>query len=213
MRRLIGAFGSGLVVAGIALLLYVAVQYRNQTASRPSATPSWSQSQNEQGKKLARQLSTKQTIRVPQGKRVAAVPAGKDPATQMIIPAINVDAPVVDTPPVNGVWQVADWKVGHLSTTPNPGAVGNAAYSAHNDIKGELFKRLGELKPGDAVILQTRRARYTYVVTGQSIVDPSNVAPLNPTATPTITLITCTPYWVDTQRLIVKASLKSRSTG
>jgi sortase A len=132
-------------------------------------------------------------------------------ATRIVIPKIGVDAPVVNTPPTGGIWIVADWAVGHLSTTPNPGQAGNMALSAHDDIKGEIFKRLGELQPGDAIILYTRHERYTYLVTSQSAVDPSDVAVLNPTKEATVTLITCTPYWVDSQRLIVQGLLKART--
>jgi sortase A len=106
---------------------------------------------------------------------------------------------------------VADWAVGHLTSTPDPGSVGNGAYAAHDDIKGELFKRLGELGPGDQVIVYSKHARYLYAVVRQQTVDPSNVSVLNQTRTPTVTLITCSPYWVDTYRLVVQAAFKSRS--
>src|SRR5207302_7467032 len=114
-------------------------------------------------------------------------------------------------PPVNGVWEVADWAVGHLTTTPDPGAPGNLALSAHDDIKGEVFKRLDELRPGDQILLYTRHAVYSYTVTTQQAVDPSDVSVLDPTTRPTVTMITCTPYWVDTQRMIVQGVLKSRA--
>ncbi len=101
--------------------------------------------------------------------------------------------------------------MGHLSTTPNPGVSGNGAYAAHDDIKGEIFKRLGELAPGDKIMLYSHRSVVTYLVTRQITVDPSNISPLNPTTQPTITLISCAPYWVDTQRLIVQAVETTRS--
>jgi LPXTG-site transpeptidase (sortase) family protein len=209
MRRLISTLGTAMVVAGIALLAYVGVQYRDRTVSTASATPNWSAAQSTKGNAILKHFSHHQTVKVAAAQAVSPAAKGHQPALRMIIPKIGVNAPVVDTPPVNGIWDVADWKVGHLSTSPNPGAVGNAAYSAHDDIKGELFKRVGELKPGDPIVLKTRSASYTYVVTGQQIVDPSNTSPLDPTAQPTITLISCVPYWVDTQRLIIKAVLKS----
>jgi sortase A len=209
MRRLIGSLGSALVIAGIVLLAYVAIQYRDRTVPAASATPHWSASLAHKGKAIAQKYAARQTIKLPASSGHAAAPAGSEPAVRMIIPTIGVDAPVAETPPVNGVWVVADWKVGHLSTSPRPGAPGNSAYSAHDDIKGEIFKRVGELKPGDSIVLLTRHNRYTYVVTGQQVVDPSDTSPLAGTAQPTITLISCTPYWVDTQRLIIKAVLKS----
>lgn len=209
MRRLMSILGALLVIGGVALLAYVGYTYTHPASA---STPGWTQSQKRAGAEIARKYG-KQQVAIPSRLSARSIPAaGREPATRMTIPAINLDAPVVQTPPVNGIWDVADWAVGHLSTTPNPGAPGNAAYSAHDDIKGEVFKRLGELKPGDQISLYTRHAVYAYTVTTQQVVDPSDVSVLNPTRTSTITLISCTPYWVDTQRLIIHAVLKSVSS-
>lgn len=211
MSRLLSALGSVMVIAGVAIMAYVVVQYRQGSTTTATSGPHWSATQSRQGKTIASQLGRHQTVKVPVLNKRNVARVGSEPATRMIIPKIGVDAPVVNTPPVNGVWDVADWKVGHLSTTPNPGSRGNAAFSAHDDIKGEIFKRVDELKPGDAIILKSAHGSYLYIVTGQSVVDPSDTTPLNPTTSPTITLISCTPYWVDTQRLIIRAVLKSGS--
>jgi len=204
MLRIIGSL---LTVGGASLLAYVTVTYYRHN-SQPS-THHWTASQRAAGSHLASQLSHRQTFAAP--RQIAAVQPGSDPATRLVIPKIEVDAPVVQTPPVGGVWQVADWSVGHLSTTPNPGVAGNGAFAAHDDIKGEIFKRIGELAPGDKILMYTRHSLVTYEVTRQLTVDPSNISPLNPTTQPTITLISCAPYWVDTQRLIVQAVEKTRT--
>jgi LPXTG-site transpeptidase (sortase) family protein len=207
MRTVIRIIGSVVTAGGAALLAYVAVTYYRGN-SHPAAHH-WTATQRATGSHLASQLSHGHAFAAPH--EIAAVQPRNDPATRMVIPKIEVDAPVVQTPPVAGVWEVADWSVGHLSTTPNPGVAGNGAYAAHDDIKGEIFKRINELAPGDKILMFTHHAVVTYVVTKQLTVDPSNLAPLNPTAQPTITLISCAPYWVDTQRLIVQAREKSRS--
>jgi LPXTG-site transpeptidase (sortase) family protein len=207
MRTMIRIIGSLLTAGGATLLAFVAITYL-RGSSQPTVQH-WTASQRTTGHHLASGLSHRQTFAAP--RQVAAVQPGSDPAIRMVIPKIEVDAPVVQTPPVGGVWDVADWSVGHLSTTPNPGAVGNGAYAAHDDIKGEIFKRLDELVPGDKILVYTHHAVITYVVTRQLTVDPSNISPLNPTSQPTITLISCAPYWVDTQRLVVQAVEKTRS--
>ena len=209
-RRLVSFLGTLLTVAGAVLLIYVGItwyQSRQQAAASP-AVSSWTGTQKQTGRELAARLTGNvQRVLSPS----AHLPApGSEPATRIVIPRIGVDAPVVDTAPVSGIWQVADWAVGHLSTTAQPGGIGNNALSAHDDIKGEIFKRLGELKPGDAVELFTPHVVYTYVVTSQTAVDPSDTGVLAPTSKPTVTLISCTPYWVDTERVIVQGILKSR---
>ena len=76
---------------------------------------------------------------------------------------------------------------------------------------------LPDLRRGDAVIVETAAAVYTYRVTSGGITPPSDVAaiapvPEHPGARPTrrlITLQTCTPAWVDTDRYIVHGELES----
>jgi LPXTG-site transpeptidase (sortase) family protein len=207
-NRLLSGLGTLLVSAGVAILIYIGVTYAQAS---PQHARTWSALQQVSGRRLASRLSGHQTVAVPKRLYRRALPAPGEPAVRMVIPKIRVDSPVVQTAPLNGVWNVADWAVGHLTSTPNPAESGNGAYAAHDDIKGELFKRLGELAPGDQVIVYTAHAVNTYVVVGQQAVDPSNTSVLAATKQPTITLITCTPYWVDTQRLIVQAVLKSRA--
>jgi|SRR5947209_11579759 len=208
MNRVLSGLGTLLVSAGIAILVYIGVTYAQAS---PQHGRVWSAQQAASGRKLASRLSGHQTVAVPGRLNHTPALVSAEPALRMVIPRISVDAPVVQTAPVAGVWNVADWAVGHLTSTPDPGAAGNGAYAAHDDIKGEIFKRLGQLAPGDSIMLYTRHSINRYVVVAQQAVDPSNTSVLAPTRQPTITLITCTPYWVDTQRLIVQAVLKSRT--
>jgi LPXTG-site transpeptidase (sortase) family protein len=208
MNRLLSGLGTLLVSAGVAILIYIGVTYAQAS---PQHAQVWSAKQQASGRKLASRLAGHQTVAVPGRLNHSRLPAAGEPAVRMLIPRIRVDAPVVQTPPTAGIWNVADWAVGHLTSTPDPGVDGNGAYAAHDDIKGEIFKRLGELAPGDTIILYTRHTVDRYVVVGQQAVDPSDTAVLGQTKQPTITLITCTPYWVDTQRLVVQAVLKSRA--
>src|SRR5919199_2117814 len=210
MKRIVNIAGTLLIAAGLATLVYVGISYqRSQPTAASIKAPHWTVAQRTEAHKLSAKLSGHQTLAIPKKLAASLPPAGSEPALRIVIPKIAVDAPVVQTQPRNGIWDVADWAVGHLVTTPNPGAPGNNAMSAHDDIKGEVFKRLGELAPGNKIMLYTRHAVYTYVVTNQLTVDPSNVSVLAPTRASTVTLITCVPYWVDTERLVVQGVLKS----
>lgn len=203
--------GTSLMVAGIALLAYVGWTYQRST---PARAHSWDAAERKRGQQLAQELVRRQKVYIPRAlNRAKLPPLGSEPALRIIIPRIGVDSMVVQTPPTNGVWEVADWAVGHLTTTANPGGIGNSAYSAHDDIKGEVFKRVGELHAGDTVLFRTRHFVYTYTVVNQLAVDPSNVSVLDPPRKPVAmaTLVSCTPYWVDTQRVIIQAVLKSRA--
>jgi sortase A len=126
-------------------------------------------------------------------------------ATRIQIPALNIDAAVV-----HGTdWEQLKLGVGHYVGTANPGERGNLVLAAHNDVYGELFRYLDRLKPGDEVVVYANRQRYRYVITGTRLVEPSQVEVMAPTSTPTVTLISCYPYLVDTKRIVVFGELQS----
>ncbi len=125
-------------------------------------------------------------------------------AQRIYIPTIwDSPAPVVQ----GDGWEQLKKGVAQHVGSANPGEAGNVVLSAHNDIFGELFRELDRLKPGDEVILSTGVQDFVYKVTGLQIVGPTEVGVMDPTARPTITLISCYPYLVDTQRIVVTAEL------
>ena len=130
---------------------------------------------------------------------------GVEQAIRIQIPAINVDAPVVQG---DGWEQLKKGVAQHIGTA-DPGQTGNVVLSAHNDIFGEIFRNLDKLKPGDEVIVFTNQKQYTYVVDGTQLVEPTAVDVMSPTGSPTLTLISCYPYLVDKQRIVVRANLQN----
>ncbi len=128
---------------------------------------------------------------------------GPEQAIRIQIPAIGVDAPIV----MGDGWEQLKKGVGQHPGTANPGQPGNMVLSAHNDIYGEIFRDLDQLQPGDTILIHTHNRVYTYVVTEIHVVEPTDVQWMAPTTEPTVTLISCYPYLVDTQRIIVRARL------
>jgi sortase A len=144
----------------------------------------------------------------PIAQSIANVPVPTTSPAQGIrvqIPAINVDAPIVQ----GDAWEQLKKGVGQHIGTPNPGENGNIVLSAHNDIFGEIFRELDKLQPGDIVILYTNQRQYNYVVTGTQIVEPTRVEVMAPTPNATVTLISCYPYLIDNQRIVVSAVLQN----
>lgn len=142
-----------------------------------------------------------------QGEAPPAVPIptpGPEAPTRIVVPAINVDALIVpgDTP------EQLKLGVGHHLGSANPGERGNMVLSAHNDIYGEIFRRLPDLELGDEVVIYAGEQPYHYVVTAKQIVEPTDVHVLAPTTRPAATLISCYPYMVDTHRIVVIAELR-----
>jgi len=129
---------------------------------------------------------------------------GAQQARQIQIPAIGVSAPIV----LGDGWEQMKKGVGQHVGTANPGENGNLVVSAHNDIFGELFRDLDKLKTGDTIIVTTQDRSYTYVVTGTQIVEPTRVDLMAQTPEKTLTMISCYPYRIDTQRIVVTAILQ-----
>jgi sortase A len=115
-----------------------------------------------------------------------------------------VDAPIIE----GDDWEVLKKGVGHHIGSANPGERGNCVLSAHNDIYGEIFRRLPELSVGDEIRVHTETQVYDYVVEQTRIVEPTETGVLDPTSSPVLTLISCYPYGVDTHRIVVIASMK-----
>jgi len=121
------------------------------------------------------------------------------------IPAIGVDAIILqgDRPE-----QLNKGVVGQSIGSVNPGQKGNLVLSAHNDVYGEIFRHLDQLKKGDEITIYTQVRSYTYIVQGTQIVPPTEVSVMDPTIDPVVTLISCYPYLVDKQRIVVTAILQ-----
>ena len=131
---------------------------------------------------------------------------GPTQAVRIVIPAINVDARIVQ----GDGWEQLKKGVGQSIGTGDPGQLGNLVFSAHNDIYGEIFRQLDQLQPGDEIQIQTTTTLYTYVVNSWRTVPPTEVSVLSPTAHPSLTLISCYPYLIDTERIVVTADLKTQ---
>lgn len=130
---------------------------------------------------------------------------GPEQAIRIQIPALDVDAPVVQ----GDGWEQLKKGVGQHIGSANPGENGNVVLSAHNDVYGELFRYLDRLQPGDQVILYTQQRQYLYVVERTVIVEPTAVEVMASTGSPTVTLISCYPYLVDSERIVVFARLQN----
>jgi sortase A len=128
-----------------------------------------------------------------------------DQAVRLQIPRLNVDAPVVQ----GDGWEQLKKGVGQHIGSANPGQDGNVVLTAHNDVYGELFRYLDQLQPGDEVIVYTQQRQHVYVVDRTALVEPTAVEVMASTGSPTVTLISCYPYLIDKQRIVVFARLQN----
>ncbi|HLX75886.1 MAG TPA: class D sortase [Terriglobales bacterium] len=187
-ERLKRSWPSLLTVAGVALLLYVGSQYATMYAAQRRLAQQWQQ----------------QNLQLP------TQPAGLvTTLTRLSIPSINLDAVVVE-----GVGR-RDLLMGpgHMPNTPEPGQPGNVVISAHRDT---FFRHIHELKEGDYIIVERAGRRFRYQVTGKKVVEPNDMAVVQPTPGSQLTLLTCYPtYYIGPapQRLVVFSRLVDVSRG
>ena len=129
--------------------------------------------------------------------------ADTEQIVRLRVPAINVDAPVV----LGDDWESLKNGIGLNASSSAAGKPGNVILSGHNDIFGQVFRDLDQLKPGDEIIVLTEKNAYTYSVQNTEVVLPNQVEVMAQTTDETITLISCYPYLVDDKRIVIKGKL------
>jgi sortase A len=98
--------------------------------------------------------------------------------------------------------------VGWIAGTARPGEAGNICIAGHRD---GFFRVLKDASPGDVIELSTVRDTRTYTVDQIEIVSPYDVSVLQPRGVPSLTLVTCYPFYFlgdAPQRFILHAALK-----
>ena len=128
------------------------------------------------------------------------------PEALLRIPRAHLEVPVFE-----GTSDLAlNRGVGHVSGTALPGEPGNIAITGHRD---GFFRSLKDLGIGDRIEVQRNtdvNTTDTYVINRIRIVSPQDTSVLNSTTAPTLTLITCYPFYyvgAAPERYIVQASL------
>ena len=141
-----------------------------------------------------------------------------DPATKLIIPKINVEAPInMDTnTDHNAQMKAMESGVARFAipgANALPGQAGNFVVSGHssNDAFAPgnykfIFAQNEKLKEGDVIYVNYNKTRYTYTITKMQVVMPNEVNSVQiGHDKPMITLISCVPLGTADKRLLVFA--------
>lgn len=120
------------------------------------------------------------------------------------IPTINIDLPIY-----HGTTGAAMEKgAGHMEGTSLPvGGIGtHAVISAHSGMaSAKLFTDLDKLKLGDMFFITVCNQKLAYEVDNIAVVEPTDIDLIRiDTQQDYVTLLTCTPYGVNTHRLLVR---------
>ena len=143
---------------------------------------------------------------------------------RIVIPAIKLDAPAVPAKlkdieyhgKAYQQWLAPDsFSAGWLNTSATLGVVGNTVFSGHNNLFGEVFGHLQDLRVGDLILVYSGYRQFAYVIVLKMIL-PERFEPLavrlanaqwiQPSNDERLTLVTCWPYESNTHRLIIVAT-------
>ena len=120
------------------------------------------------------------------------------------IPKIDLRLPIYHTSSEKAL----EKGIGHLETTALPigGINNNPILTGHRGLpRAELFTRLDELKKGNIINIHILNKHLSYEVDTIKVIKPDEVKDLQPIeGKDMITLITCTPYGINTHRLVVQ---------
>lgn len=106
--------------------------------------------------------------------------------------------------------EILEKGIGHIEQTSLPiGGAGNlSVLTAHTGFTGaEMFNRLIELKEKDIFLIHVLDETFTYEVDDIRVILPHEIESLFPVdGEDYVTLITCTPYGVNSHRLLVRGT-------
>ena len=112
------------------------------------------------------------------------------------------------------VWEVAGFAAGWHQNSASPGEGGNVVISGHHNIKGEVFRYLVDLNPGDVITLYSDDQPLDYSVESRLRLRDKGVPEeqrrenarwIGSFPDERLTLVTCWPYINNTHRVIVVA--------
>jgi sortase A len=128
----------------------------------------------------------------------------RDPGSPLAILRIPKQRIEVAVLPGTEDW-ILDRGAGNIEETALPGKPGNVGIAGHRD---GYFRTLEHIAKGDPLELETPWGVESYRVTDIRIVEQEDVQVLDPTPHPTVTLVTCYPFYFNghaPKRFIVRA--------
>jgi sortase A len=145
--------------------------------------------------------------------RIAAFAAGLSRQTGPVLGVFEIPRFDLELPIYDGASDLhMDRGIARIEGTARPGrSDGNVGIAGHRD---GYFRVLKDIQFGDEISVTTPEGTQTYIVEQLMIVDPSAVDVLDYTPVPSITLVTCYPFYHvghAPERFIVRAVLQENT--
>ncbi|HKY78164.1 MAG TPA: class E sortase, partial [Acidimicrobiia bacterium] len=106
---------------------------------------------------------------------------------------------------------VVDRGPGHWPGSALPGQLGNSVFAGHRVTHSHPFRNVDKLVPGDEIIFVMPNGKFTYKMTKQEIVKPTDTWIVNPTQDATLTLFACHPPGSAAKRIVIRGVFSGRA--
>jgi sortase A len=208
VRGVVHGVGELCITLGLVLLLFVAWQlwWTDIAAGQTQRQLAHQLEQQWQGPRPPHPSGTAPAVtlkEIPMGDAFALIriPRFGDDYVRPILQGVELD--------------ILDRGVGHYPESVQPGQVGNFAVAGHRVTYAKPFNKIAELRPGDAVVVETRDTWYVYRVRSHTVVTPDRVdvvapVPEQPGKKPTkrmMTMTACHPEFSARERYVVFSEL------
>ena len=220
--RGVGKFGRFLLISGLLMLgiylgtrAYTAFSSRSEARRLENKPPESTPTENAQPVPEAHSAKFTFVVKEPDFslwspqrikhyQQSLSAPLGM-PVALLRIPKIRLEVPVLE-----GTDDLTmDRAVGFIAGTARPGEDGNIGISGHRD---GFFRGLKDIREGDGIELVSARGTDTYTIDRIVLVKPTDVSVLAARLKPSITLVTCYPFYIAgsaPKRYIVQASINA----
>jgi sortase A len=105
----------------------------------------------------------------------------------LIIPRLQVKIPVVEGTDEDELSVGA----GHYAGSVFPGEKDNSVIAGHRDT---VFRKMGQLKKGDLLLVTTKQGTFTYHIRKMWVTSPDDRSVIVSRDSPMLTLVTCYPF-------------------
>ena len=192
-ERILVALQYGCLGAGVLLVSLVALARLDGEAGRLAAIEGF----NHKAKSPDQSLWSPERVRDYEASLMAVT---EEPLAILRIPDLGLEVPVYASASDLHLNRGA----GLIEGMGLPDKGGNLGIAGHRD---GFFRVLKDVVPGQRIEIETQKRKHTYRVVSTEVVDPTDLRVLADTLDPTVTLVTCYPFYFlgsAPQRFIVR---------
>jgi sortase A len=192
-KRILVALQYGCLGAGVLLVSLVALARLDGEAGRLAAIEGF----NHMAKSPDQSLWSPERVRDYEASLAAVT---EEPLAILRIPDLGLEVPVYASASDLHLNRGA----GLIEGMGLPDKGGNLGIAGHRD---GFFRVLKDVVPGQRIEIETQKRKHTYRVVSTEVVDPTDLRVLADTLDPTVTLVTCYPFYFlgsAPQRFIVR---------